>query len=49
MAEISINESHQTEQATLGQHNCDLWKQLHTITLALSEFVAVRNLYVIHL
>jgi len=37
MAEISINESCQTEQATLGQHNCDLWKQFHTFTLTLSN------------
>ena len=41
MAEISINELCQTEQATLGQHICDLWKQLHIIILTSSNFKRV--------
>ena len=38
MAVITLNESHQIEQATLGQHNCDLWKEYHSITLTSSNF-----------
>jgi len=38
MTEISLDESRQIEKATMGQHNCDLWKQYHTITLTSSNF-----------
>ena len=37
MAVISRNESRQIEQATLGAHNCDLWKEYHTVTLTSSD------------
>ena len=41
MAVMSLNESRQTEQATLGQHNCDLWKEYHTVTLTSSDFKCI--------
>ena len=47
MAVISLNESCQIEQATLGQHNCDLWKEYHTIILT-SRGVASQYLMVGH-